>query len=153
VKQNPLVAELFMASQMNGATPAEPVNFNTTESLQRSAARVRRPPREALNMLREMGEHRSFWFALRKHGNDQQAMRWLSIFHANSNWAENKKSDSERLRKEYFRLLDGIRVFDPAFRDLFEHKIHAEGTSNIAWGRKATNKMGTLTFERHIAAL
>ena len=102
---------------LNGTMPAVAVNFNTAESLERSIARVQRPPRAALRMLRDMGEHKSFWFALRKHGNEQAALRWLSTLHAKSNWAEQKHSESERLRKECLRLLDSIRVFDPGFQD------------------------------------
>ena len=93
------------------------VTFNTAESLQRSFARVQRPPRAALRLLRDMGEHKSFWFALRRHGDEQVAMRWLAKLHATSNWAEQKFSPSELLRKEYLRLLDCIKAFDPDYQD------------------------------------
>ena len=109
--------DIMAEDWLNGIMPAVAVNFNTAESLERSIARVRRPPRAAMKMLRDMGEHKSFWFALRKHGNEQAALRWLSTLHAKSNWAEQKHSEFERLRKEYLRLLDSIRVFDPGFQD------------------------------------
>ena len=93
------------------------VNFNSAESLERSIARVRRPPRAASRMLRDMGEHSSFWYALRKHGDEQSALRWLSTLHAKSIWREQKYSESELLRKEYLRLMDSIRALLPGFRD------------------------------------
>ena len=112
----PTPAEAFAAG---GLLPeaAQPVVFNTAESLKRSIERFNRPPAEAYRMLKEMGEHKSFWFALRKHGDEKKALEWLTILHSHSNWAENKKSVSERLRKEYLRLLDDVKFFNPSFRD------------------------------------
>jgi hypothetical protein len=68
-------------------------------------------------MLKDMGEHKSFWFTLRKHGDETAALRWLTTLHAQSNWAVNKHSDAEVLRKEYLRLLDGVKFFNPSYQD------------------------------------
>ena len=68
-------------------------------------------------MLKDMGEHKSLWFALRKHGDSDQVLKWLSILHDHSNWQHEKTTQDEKLRKEYLSLLDQIRYFDPSFRD------------------------------------
>ena len=96
---------------------AEPPRFDSPESLQRSRERYQRPPREATRLLAEMSEHKSFWFALRKHGNQDRALGWLRTLHEHSNWPANKKDPSEVLRKEYLRLLDGVKVFNPHYKD------------------------------------
>ena len=110
---NPTPAEAFG----RGGAAAEPPRFDSPRSLQRSQERYQRPPREAIRLLAEMSEHKSFWFALRKHGSQERALGWLRTLHQHSNWPVNKKCPSEVLRKEYLRLLDDIKVFNSDYKD------------------------------------
>ena len=90
---------------------------STPESRQRSMDRVAEPPRAAKRLLSEINESRDFWKALRKHGTVQQCQRWLETMVANSTWSEVRDTEAELLRKEYLRLWDECKFYDPDFVD------------------------------------
>lgn len=99
-------------------TAGELIRLSTLpESRQRSIERVAEPPRAAKRLLQELNESRDFWKALRKHGTVQQCQRWLECMVGNSSWEDQRDSEEELLRKEYLRLWDECKFFDPHFVD------------------------------------
>ena len=87
------------------------------DSRQRSIDRVADPPREVKELLRSINETRDFWKALRKHGTVQQCKSWLQTMVQHSTWHEVRETDPELLRKEYLRLWDECKFYDPEFVD------------------------------------
>ena len=60
-----------------------------------------------------IGESRSLWYALRRHGTKAQCAEWLNILHSNSTWLDDKESDDEILRRQYLHLWEAVRSFEP----------------------------------------
>ena len=87
------------------------------DSKQRSIDRVADPPREVKELLRAINETRDFWKALRKHGTVQQCKSWLQTMVQHSTWHEVRETNAELLRKEYLRLWDECKFYDPEFVD------------------------------------
>ena len=83
------------------------------DSKQRSIERVADPPREVKELLRAINETRDFWKALRKHGTVQQCKSWLQTMVQHSTWHEVRETNAELLRKEYLRLWDECKFYDP----------------------------------------
>ena len=90
-------------------------------SRDRSLNRTRQPEGEA----RESG---AFWLALRKHLDEEEALFILKVLQEHSGWREVKKSRNEELRKEYLRLYDECRYFDPDWRhkEMRERRMAAD---------------------------
>ena len=64
-----------------------------------------------------IGESRSLWYALRRHGTKAQCEEWLRILHGNSTWLDDRESDDEVLRRQYLHLWEAVRSFDSEFVD------------------------------------
>ena len=79
-------------------------------------------------LLTELRESGAFWLALRKHLNEEEALFILKVWQEHSGWREVKKSRNEELRKEYLRLYDERRYFDPDWRhaEMRERRIAAD---------------------------
>ena len=79
-------------------------------------------------LLTELRESGAFWLALRKHLDEEEALFILKVLQEHSGWREVKKSRNEELRKEYLRLYDERRYFDPDWRhkEMRERRIAAD---------------------------
>ena len=97
-------------------------------SRDRSLNRTRQPEGEARMLLTELRESGAFWLALRKHLDEEEALFILKVLQEHSGWREVKKSRNEELRKEYLRLYDECRYFDPDWRhkEMRERRIAAD---------------------------
>ena len=97
-------------------------------SRDRSLNRTRQPEGEARMLLTELRESGAFWLALRKHLDEEEAVFILKVLQEHSGWREVKKSRNEELRKEYLRLYDECRYFDPDWRhkEMRERRIAAD---------------------------
>ena len=97
-------------------------------SRNRSVDRTLQPEGEARMLLTELRESGAFWLALRKHLNEEEALFILKVWQEHSGWREVKKSRNEELRKEYLRLYDECRYFDPEWRheEMRERRIAAD---------------------------
>lgn len=98
--------------------PHEIMRLATTkESLDRSMDRCKPCPEAAKRLLKELGESRAFWFALRRHGTTEQCTRWLGTMCQHSTWSADRHSENEILRKEYLRFWQEVRDYRPNFQD------------------------------------
>ena len=98
--------------------PHEILRLSTQrESIERSRDRCKPCPEAAKRLLRELGESRAFWFALRRHGTSELCLRWLQKMTEHSSWATDRHSENEILRKEYLRFWQEVRDYRPNFQD------------------------------------
>ena len=98
--------------------PYEILRLSTQrESIERSRDRCKPCPEAAKRLLRELGESRAFWFALRRHGTSELCLRWLQKMTEHSSWATDRHSENEILRKEYLRFWQEVRDYRPNFQD------------------------------------
>ncbi|CAK9072089.1 unnamed protein product [Durusdinium trenchii] len=90
---------------------------NGKDSYDRSMARRAAMDREQKRQVAAIGESRSLWYALRRHGTKQQCEEWLDTIHSHSTWLRDREGENEVLRKQYHVLWDAVRAFDPSFVD------------------------------------
>eukprot|EP00435_Cladocopium_sp_Y103_P029066 s590_g7.t1 len=112
------------AQQQSVASPTVGMNTDklmevarSAESERRSQARREEVPREALLLLRRIGENKHFWFALRRHADAADCIGILAEMAKDSQWPIAKNSENEVLRKEYLRITSRIREHYPEWTD------------------------------------
>ena len=84
-------------------------------SHERSKERCKPPTERAAELLADLKESKHLWYALRRHGDQKMCIEWLEILRDNSTHDPN--SENEVKRKEYFKLVDEIRRWQPDFQD------------------------------------
>ena len=87
------------------------------DSYNRSLQRRAEMTRTQKAQIAAIGESRSLWYALRRHGTKAQCAEWLNILHSNSTRLDDKESDDEVLRRQYLHLWEAVRSFEPKFVD------------------------------------
>ncbi len=83
------------------------------ESEARSFARTSSPPRSCRELLKDIREGPAMWLGLRKHLSVEDTEEVLRVLQEHSGWKDVKKSDDERLRKDYLTLFDECKYYDP----------------------------------------
>jgi hypothetical protein len=91
------------------------IEARTREAEQRCRARTERPPSYCRQLLRDLRESDAMWLALRKHLTEGDAQYILEVLKEHSGWRDVKKSEDEVLRKEYLRLFDECKFYNPAW--------------------------------------
>ena len=98
--------------------PNEILRLSTTrESLVRSLDRCKPCPEVAKRLLRQLGESRAFWFALRRHGTTELCVKWLQTMCEHSTWCDERYGQNEVLRRDYLRFWQEVRDYRPNFED------------------------------------
>ena len=98
-------------------------------STRRSEERCKAPFGRARDLLHDLHESVHFWYALRRHGDVATCTSWLEKLRGVSTF--NKNSEYEQQRKEYLKLLDEIKRWQPEFRDR-PREPRARGPREIA---------------------
>ena len=94
------------------------MDFGTVDweaSARRSKERCKPPSGRAKDLLKDLNESKHFWYALRRHGDVATCTSWLEKLRTVSTF--DNKNEYEQQRKEYLKLLDEIKRWDPEFRD------------------------------------
>ena len=103
------------------------------ESIERSRDRCKPCPEAAKRILRQLGESRAFWFALRRHGTPEQCVKWLQTMADHSTWADERNQANEVLRREYLRFWQEVRDYRPNFQDEeMKRRQREAGTVQVA---------------------
>lgn len=75
------------------------------ESINYSCARRKAMTHTQRHLCAALGESRSLWYALRRHGTEAKVEEWLQIMAKTIRWREQRQSQEEILRREYLHLL------------------------------------------------
>jgi len=87
------------------------------ESEERCMRRLDDPPEACRQLLIDLREGPALWQGLRKHLTVEDSEYILRVLQEHSEWKVVKRDKNEKLRKEYLRLFDECRHFDPGFED------------------------------------
>ena len=68
-------------------------------------------------LCRALGESRSLWYAMRRHGPPEKVEEWLRTMVDCSDYKEIKDTPDEVLRHEYLRLFREVTRYDSRWRD------------------------------------
>lgn len=85
-------------------------------SEERCRTRLDDPPEVCKQLLIDLREGPALWQGLRKHLTVEDTEFVLRMLQEHSDWKTVKRDPNERLRKEYLRLFDECRHFDPDFQ-------------------------------------
>lgn len=87
-----------------------------------------------------LGESRALYFALRRHGTTEQVYTWLQRMLDRSDWKNRRDDEDEVLRKDYLRLWQECKHYDPNFVDQEMKRRQAAGRQFLVQERPATSK-------------
>ena len=103
---------------LRGKTPLELAALAMgEESTLRCRARHEPCPGEAKKLLKEMDEGTALWYGLRRHLDEESTLEALREMSEFSTWKETKATENEQLRKQYLRLFQAVKEYDPGFVD------------------------------------
>ena len=90
-------------------------NFDWEASQERSKERCKPPTGRAAELLVDLNESKHLWYALRRHGDEEMCIKWLDLLRDTS--THDPSSENEVKRKQYLKLLDEIKRWQPDFQD------------------------------------
>ena len=104
--------------RFRGTTARQLAEMSRSQEIhQRCLERTAYPQGACRELLTELRESGGFWLALRRHLTVRDTEYALRVLQENSGWKDVKRSPNEILRKEYFKLFDECKHFDPDWVD------------------------------------
>lgn len=104
--------------RFHGETARSLANIaQSAEISERCIKRTAQPRGECRELLADLNETPLFYVALRKHLTVRDTEFVLRVLREHSGWGDTKNTKNERLRKEYLKLFDECRHFDPDWVD------------------------------------